>query len=648
MLTQNELYSGQSMPLPAIKHLRAGPLTMIYQAGDLRYLKLGDQEILRRIYVAVRDQNWGTVPPGLSNVREEIAADSFHLTYQAENKQREIDFFWQATLRGDAQGTVHFTFEGQARSTFLSNRLGFCVLHPIRECAGRACRVTHPDGSVTDGVFPKYISPHQPFLEMTGIDHEIQPGVWAEVIFTGDIFEMEDQRNWTDGSYKTYCTPLRLGFPHEIKAGTWITQSVTLRLRAEADQRKWAAFANVQEEPLGFHMETSGPGVPLPRLGLGVASHGQPLNPKELNRLRALNLSHVRVDLKLSEADYPARLRQAWQEAQALNLSLEVALFLSDQAEAELQALRHEIEAIKPRVWTWLIFHIEEKSTSEQWISLARHALSSYDAQAHIGSGTNSNFTELNRSRPPAQSLDLVCYSANPQVHAFDNASLVETLETLADIVESARQFIGSLPLAITPITLKQRANPDATAREAEPEPGTLPRSVDVRQMSLFGAGWTLGSFKYLAESGVHSLTYYETTGWRGVMETDAGSSSSEIFRSLPGAAFPLYHVLADIGEFAGGEILPIRSTHPLQCICVALRKLGQTRMIVANLQAESCSVTVTGLTTQVRLRYLDETNALESMQSPEAFRSPLGEMVQTPGQLTLQLRPYALARIDF
>jgi len=25
---------------------------------------------------------------------------------------------------------------------------------------------------------------------------------------------MEDQRNWTDASFKTYSTPLALGFPH--------------------------------------------------------------------------------------------------------------------------------------------------------------------------------------------------------------------------------------------------------------------------------------------------------------------------------------------------------------------------------------------------------------------------------------------------
>ncbi len=73
-------------------------------------------------------------------------------------------------------------------------------------------------------------------------------------------------------------------------------------------------------------------------------------------------------------------------------------------------------------------------------------------------------------------------------------------------------------------------------------EPGELPPQVDVRQMSLFGACWTAGSFKYLAEAGTQSITFYETTGWRGVMETEAGSPLPELFRSLPGTVFPMYH----------------------------------------------------------------------------------------------------------
>lgn len=257
-------------------------------------------------------------------------------------------------------------------------------------------------------------------------------------------------------------------------------------------------------------------------------------------------------------------------------------------------------------------------------------------------------FTELNRSRPPVGTLDLVCYSLNPQVHAFDNASLVETLEAQASTVESARQFSGGLPLAISPIALKMRFNPNATGPEPESAPGELPSQVDVRQMSLFGAGWTAGSLKYVSESGVYSVTYYETSGWRGVMETEGGSPLPEKFRSLPGSVFPLYHVLADVGEFAGGEIVPTTSSNTLQVDGLALRKDGKTRVILANLSAEPQQAMVQNLNERVRVRHLNEINAEEAMLSPEAFRAGEGELLQTSGgALELSLLPYAIARVD-
>jgi hypothetical protein len=44
----------------------------------------------------------------------------------------------------------------------------------------------------------------------------------------GDVFEMEDQRNWSDASYKTYVRPLALPWPYRIPAGETVTQRIVL------------------------------------------------------------------------------------------------------------------------------------------------------------------------------------------------------------------------------------------------------------------------------------------------------------------------------------------------------------------------------------------------------------------------------------
>ena len=214
--------------------------------------------------------------------------------------------------------------------------------------------------------------------------------------------------------------------------------------------------------------------------------------------------------------------------------------------------------------------------------------------------------------------------------------------------VESTRQFTDGLPIAVTPVTLLARFNPNATGPEPAPAQGELPAQVDIRQMSLFGAGWTLGSIKYLSESSASSVTYYETSGWRGVMETANGSPLPEKFRSLPGGVFPLYHILADVGEFAGGEVLPSKSSDPLKAEGIVLRKNGKIRTLLANLTPSSQQVRVQDLAETVRVRYLDETNAHDAMASPEAFRQERGELVQAAnGVLELNLLPYAIAQID-
>lgn len=655
-LPLNVLYYGKEAPLPEQIPLRAGPLTMIYENGDLRYIKLGEKEIVRRLYVAIRDRNWGTAANVLSNVQIHVEEDAFQISYDCTNKILDIDFVWHGELRGDATGTITCAMNGKARSTFLRNRIGFCLLHP-HAIAGVNAQIEHVDEYSEASLFPIHIAPQQvidgeikpvaPFNEMRAVAHEIVPGVWAEVRFGGEIFEMEDQRNWTDASYKTYGTPLRLPFPAEVQADTSIRQLVTISLL----NRDWpAADEAVSMAQNKLVLLTIGDKrTPLPKIGVGVATHDQPLRAVELGRLRALGLSHLRVDLRLGEATYASALRQATEEASALGVALEVALHLTDNAAAELRALAALLHEIQPPVATWLVFHVKEKATSAQWVTLARETLASYEAKAKIGAGTNLYFTELNRSRPPLAALDVVAYSINPQVHAFDNASLVETLAAQATTATSARQFCENLPLIVSPITLQPRFNPNATGPEPEPAPGELPAQVDPRQMSLFGAGWTLGSIKYLAETGaVASVTYYETTGWRGVMETAQGSALPQQFPSIAGGVFPLYHVLADVGEFAGGTVIQSTSSEPLQVDGLVLQKAGRTRLLLANFTPHAQRVFVHPVQQGATVRYLNETNAAAAMSAPAEFRATAGAVLTaTAGKLELALRPFALACID-
>ncbi|MCC6367757.1 MAG: hypothetical protein IT165_29895 [Bryobacterales bacterium] len=622
-------YNGRDLPPGEQLELAAGPMTMIFEPSlaFLRSLRFADAEVIRGVYAAVRDRNWGTVTPQVRNLQLEKSAGGFRLSFDVECKQPPMDFVWRGLITGDASSRVRFRMEGEARSTFLRNRIGFCVLHPIRECAGRFCTVIHGNGAKEIGKFPQFVSPDQPFLDMVSISHEPAPGITAEVAFEGETFEMEDQRNWTDASYKTYCTPLAKPFPVEVKQGTRIAQSVTISLRGNLPAPPKRFF--IRRNELTLEVDTAR-AKPLPRIGLGLGVH--PLDAKSLHRLNALQPAHLRVDWKPGEG------------IPQLQIPLEIAVHLSANAEQDLKSVASA--AGKSKVARWIIYHQAEKSTSAKWVNLARQHLRG----APVGGGTNAFFAELNRGRPQMSHLDFLCYSINPQVHAFDDSSLVENLAGQAETVESARQFSSGKPIAVTPVTFKPRFNPNATGAAAAPNPDELPSQVDPRQLSLFGAAWTLGSVKYLAESGAQSVTFFEAVGPLGVMESPSGSRWPNLFPSTPGQVYPLYHVLSDVNEFAGGEILPVRAGRPLLAEGLALRKGNRVRLMTANFTPEAQVVRFPwpGAAKRIVLRRLDHYSVKRATEAPEAFRAqPAEALAPAGGVVELALAPYSTVTLD-
>ena len=688
--------------------LRAGPLTLQFDpnTASLRRLCLGGTELVRGVYAAVRDRDWGTVPSRLEDLKVRHDADSFRLDLNVNCRAADIHFVWQGTLAGFPDGTISFTFEGEARSSFLSNRIGFCVLHPLAGCVGRACTVEHTDDRVEQGLFPRWVAPHQPFQQIRALTTEPLPGLRVSVAFEGDVFEMEDQRNWTDASFKTYCRPLALPFPVPVEPGQRFRQTVTIRTAlpaadgpARPDPGEPSPTDTMRQGPpedsnllrsrrpkegqtleicsgvaagsqslltsaatsqAGCKVETHDlrppetvelkvpeePTFALPPLGLGLASHGQPLSRRELQRLQLLGLSHLRADLSLAKPDWRETLRRATDDAAHIGCSLHLALFLTERAEAEVQSIAAEVMQSAVPVSLWLVFPADAQAASAGWLQRVKTALARWSPGVPVAAGTNANFAELNRHRPAPDSGLLPCFSLNPQVHAFDDASLVENLEAQAQVVESASQF-SPHSVVISPITLKPRFNAVATAA-APLAPGELPPAVDTRQNHLFAAAWTLASIAALSATGrVHSLTYYETTGWRGVMETETGSPLPEKFPSVAGSVFPIFHVLAGLAGFRHGAPIPVAPA--LTLTALALFGPDRRRVLLANLTNLPQTVRLRAARSPRAVRLLDSTNLNIALREPRLFLTePGGKGSGRTGVVELRLRPHAVACLDW
>src|SRR5258708_7172458 len=125
---------------------------------------------------------------------------------------------------------------------------------------------------------------------------------------------------------------------------------------------------------------------------------------------------------------------------------------------------------------------------------------------------------------------------------------MIDNVADILEMIETAKT-ISPQQVVISPITLRpwHKVPPGADDLAT----GELPGDVDPRQMSLFAAAWTVAHLARLATSThVHSATYFETTGWRGIMETESGSPLPAKFSSIPGAVFPVYHVFAAMADF--------------------------------------------------------------------------------------------------
>ncbi|MEQ1825803.1 MAG: hypothetical protein ABL921_07640 [Pirellula sp.] len=599
--------------------LRAGPVTLIFDAENVftRYIRVGSHEILRGINAPIRDQNWSTVAPKLSNLNVVNGGDNFRVTFDARCAKGDVDFRWHGSIVGNAKGVIEFTFDGEANSTFKRNRIGFCILHGPT-VAGKPWTIETVDGNASEGQFPDFISPHQPAKNLRAITHEVAPGIRARVEFAGDVFEMEDQRNWTDASFKTYCTPLDIPYPVEVVQGTKVSQKVKISLAGDVAVAAEQKISTGDSEPiLTLNKRES----TLPKLGLQVSGEVDDLTDLELQRIKALRLDHLRVDLALSKESMIKDLRRATRQAKALGVSLHIGLNVGESPDFKI--LLDELKMLQPPVACWLV------TGGGTGLQRAREQLMQVLGKSKLGITWTTNFVDLNRARPADKSIDAVGFAINPQIHAFDDASMVETLPIHADVVNSARQFAGNRSLVIGPITLAPQLV-DGVDPPGGPPPGPFPTFVDVRQGTSFPAAWTLGSLKYLAEAGAYSATYFETVGWNGVMDIEDTASRPAGWPSQSGKVYPVYDLLKEMGEFAGGSVRQIDSSDTLAAVGLALCKPGRMRLLVANLKAEPQNIAIRGLSSKtVAVQLLGASN-----------------MNMLP-ELHVNLPPYGIARID-
>ena len=310
-------------------------------------------------------------------------------------------------------------------------------------------------------------------------------GTRADFAFEGeaDGWELEDQRNWTDASFKTYPTPLRRSAPRTLRRGEHLRQRLRVRIAGDAPPLE------PDDGPVLLHVGEPG-GCAAPSVGLTAPPHAD-VDP---GAVAALAPAHLRV-----VADVPGGL-EGLSGAAALaaeaGVPLEVALLLDDDEDGS--RLDPVVRALgDTRVARVLLLRRSGATAGGDFVSRLRPRLGPL-ASAPVGGGTASHFSELNRAEPDPSGLDTLALAMSPQVHDADERSIMRTLAIQAQVGTRVRTLAGGADVAVSPLTL------------AAHDPAAPDDEIDARVGADFSAAWMVGSACALASVGVRSLTLHE------------------------------------------------------------------------------------------------------------------------------------------
>ena len=487
--------------------LRAGALSARLIDGELRNIRLWDRELVRRVAVVVRDSVWGTLDNDEVDAAPVQTSSDFTVRVSGRCERGEIALDWIANFSSRAGTTLDCDLEVVPRKQFEYNRMGLILLHPLSRTAGCAFSAglgNHATrGRIAETVGPQPIVDGQPQpvlgpfdrLELTGPEGEA-----TRFSFMGDLFETEDQRNWADGSFKTYAMPLGRGFPLSARGGQPIRQAVRIEFeeppstgRAQAATGRAGSAGSARRGPSPVTVAVGRRCGSIPVLGTSM-----PIDSATNESLAAaargqLQPHYLRVDLDEAECENPAP------GSVGDDLPLEIALSQTDAAE-RLEALP---EAVRSRAARILL--LDDAGVG---VAMARRL---FPGVPLIG-GSTGQFAEVNRGQLD-QHFDGLAFSLSPQTHMFDDDTLRESLESLESLAHTARQRSRGKPLHIGPLTLRPRRGPGS-----EPRRGS-PAGTDPRQLSPLARAWVLGSIAELGIGGASTITAFELYGPRSCFD---------------------------------------------------------------------------------------------------------------------------------
>ena len=492
---------------PDTTRVEHGDFTFDLARAAVRNVRYKNVQIIDLLYTAIRPWDWSTLDPDEHNENVKVTGDTCVITIK-DLFAGALDARTEITISKDNNFTVAYELRGLAE--YSVNRWGICFCLNSADWMGSTVNSQGNEyqllaaispqrvvDGITQGLFPAsnemfFVAPDQRSIKVTS---------------TGKVLEAEDQRNWTDNTYKIYSGSLSEPRPFVTSAGSLWQQSVTFEIGPPSKQVPDGSKIVVKEIDS------------LPSIGLQFNT--DPLLPlDELNTaLFLLDIDHMRINEESLTA-------QKIISASTNGLIVEAALLSShsgDKLHREIEHLNKQIPA-----GSRILIQREGREIVEASNLPTNKSLSSFIP------GTDAYLVDLHENQ--YQFGESVSYSMVPTVHSSDTETIFKTLYTQRESIQFVQEFLAPQVL-VSPITFSTRGNPE-TGHARDQRINFANPEMALRIRTIEGAAWTLGSIFALASADAYSGTWHELFGEFGIIYPDGDAIKFT----------PTFHALAALG----------------------------------------------------------------------------------------------------
>jgi hypothetical protein len=533
---------------PDTTRVEHGDFTFDLARAAVRNIRYKNVQIIDLLYTAIRPWDWSTLDPDQHSEDVKVDSDICIITIK-DLFAGALDARTEIRISKDNKFTISYELRGLAE--YSVNRWGVCFCLNSADWMGSKVK-----SQGNEYQLPAAISPQR---DVDGVTQGLFPASnemfftapdqrSIKVLSTGKVLEAEDQRNWTDNTYKIYSGSLSEPHPFVTSAGSTWQQSVTFEISPPSKPVADGSKIVVKE------IES------LPSIGLQF--NADPLLPAE-----TLNTAFVLLDIDHIRINEESLTTQKISSVSTNGLIVEAALLSSHAGDK----LHREIEHLNKQIPAGSRILIQREGREMVQVSdlPENKSLSSFIP------GTDAYLVDLHTNEYHFGAS--VSYSMVPTVHSSDSETIFKTLYTQRESINFAQEKLAPQVL-ISPITFSTRGNPetghsrDQRINFTNPEMALWIRTIE-------GAAWTLGSIFALASGGAYSGTWHELFGVHGIIYPDGDAIKFA----------PTFHALSALGAHHSDEITIATS---LDNSWVAFENREAKKIVVASLRPWAIEIT--------------------------------------------------------